>query len=165
MTHPNARAWLAGCTVAASVFVLASCTSGDGDAHPSHTPSSSTPSSPGTPSGSTEKGLGEQAQAALAAVQSGKLVESGTERVTDGIHTEPNLTAGKTYKLNLVCFGHGAAQLKFTPTSVGTQTKVPCDQAVVQQRITAHKQIHIDVDAAKGSTGVIAWEIEAIAQG
>lgn len=162
MTHANTRAWLAGCTVAASVFVLASCTSGDGDARPSHARSSSTPSSPRTPSGSTEKGLGEQAQAALAAVQSGKLVESGTERVTDGIHTEPNLTAEKTYKINLVCFGHGAAQMKFAPPSMGTQTEVPCDRSVVQQRIAGHKHIHIDVDAAKGSTGVIAWEIEAI---
>ncbi|MFF3709409.1 hypothetical protein [Streptomyces phaeochromogenes] len=82
--------------------------------------------------------------------------------MADGIHTEPNLGEDKAYKLNLVCFGSGNAQLTFTPGSAGTKTTVPCDQSVVQQRITAHKLIRIDVDGAKGSTGVIAWQIDTI---
>ena len=90
------------------------------------------------------------------------MVEAGAERVTDGIHTEPNLSEGKTYRLNLVCFGSGNAQLAFTPGSVGAKTTVPCDQSVVQQRITAHKPIRIDVDGTKGSTGMIAWQIDTI---
>lgn len=40
--------------------------------------------------------------------------------------------------------------------------EVPCDQSVVQQRITAHKPVRVDVDGAKGSTGVLAWRIDAI---
>jgi hypothetical protein len=52
--------------------------------------------------------------------------------------------------------------LTFTPASTGTDTEVPCDQSVVQQRITAHKPVHVDVDGAKGSTGVLAWRIDAI---
>jgi len=103
-----------------------------------------------------------QARAALAAVQTGRLVESGMERLTDGIHTEPSLQAGKTYRLLLVCVGRGTAQLSFEPADTGTPAKVPCDQSVARQRITAGKQTHIDVDATKGSTGVIAWEIDAI---
>ncbi|WP_328481343.1 hypothetical protein OHS71_23565 [Streptomyces sp. NBC_00377] len=90
------------------------------------------------------------------------MVEAGAERVTDGIHTEPSLSEGKAYKLNLVCVGKGSAQLTFTPTSAGTETEVPCDQSVVQQRITGHKPVRIDVDSAKASTGVIAWQIDAI---
>ncbi|MET8245991.1 hypothetical protein ABZV31_17160 [Streptomyces sp. NPDC005202] len=112
--------------------------------------------------GSSEKKFTEQAQAALATAQSGKMVEAGAERVADGIHTEPSLSEGKTYRLNLVCVGSGSAQLTFTPASTGTETKVPCDQSVVQQRITVHKPIRIDVDGAKGSTGVIAWRIDAL---
>jgi hypothetical protein len=82
--------------------------------------------------------------------------------VTDGVHTEPTLSRGKTYKLNLVCVGSGSAQLTLSPTSIGPKTEVPCDQSVVQQRITAHQPVRIDVDGAKGSTGVIAWQIDTV---
>ncbi|MFF3990208.1 hypothetical protein ACFY0B_37250 [Streptomyces sp. NPDC001797] len=90
------------------------------------------------------------------------MVEAGAERVTDGVHTEPTLSQGKTYKLNLVCVGSGSAQLTFSPASTGPKTEVPCDQSVVQQRITAHKPVRIDVDGVKGSTGVIAWQIDTV---
>jgi hypothetical protein len=61
-----------------------------------------------------------------------------------------------------VCVGNGSARLTFTPANTGTETKVPCDQSVVQQRITVHKPVRIDVDGTKGATGVIAWRIDAI---
>lgn len=163
MTSSNPRALLAACTVAASVFLLASCTSGSGEGRAvGATASPSAPSESHTATGPSEKKLTEQAQAALAAVHSGKMVEAGAERVTDGIHTEPTLSEGKTYRLNLVCVGSGSAQLALAPASTGTETKVPCDQSVVQQRITVHKPVRIDVDGIKGSTGVIAWQIDAI---
>ncbi|MCZ4509519.1 hypothetical protein O3Q52_15190 [Streptomyces sp. ActVer] len=162
MTYSSPRAWLTGCAVAASSFLLASCTSGSGDDTNANSSSSPAPSVSQTATGSSEKKLTEQAQAALAAVHSGTMVEAGAERVTDGIHTEPNLSEGKTYRLNLVCFGSGNAQLAFTPGSAGAKTTVPCDQSVVQQRITANKPIRIDVDGTKGSTGMIAWQIDAI---
>lgn len=161
--HEGMRAWLSGCVVAASAFLLASCTSGSGEEDRAANYSSSpTPSVSQSTTGPSEKKLTEQAQAALAAVHNGTMVEAGAERVADGIHTEPNLSEGKSYRLNLVCFGSGSAQLTFTPGSAGTKTTVPCDQSVVQQRITARKLIRIDVDGAKEATGVIAWQIDAI---
>ncbi|WP_406003889.1 hypothetical protein [Streptomyces sp. NBC_00829] len=162
MTYSSPRAWLAGCAVASSVFMLTSCTSGSTDDNTSkdHSPPSASGSQEAT--GASEKKLTEQAQAALAAVHSGKMVEAGAERVADGIHTEPSLSEGKAYRLSLVCAGNGSAQLTFTPASTGIETKVPCDQSVVQQRITVHKPVRIDVDGAKGSSGVIAWRIAAI---
>lgn len=163
MTNLNPRTYLAACAVAASAFLLASCTSGSGEGKAGSAPSfSSAPVESRAATGSSEKKLTEQAQAALAAVHSGKMVEAGVERVNDGIHTEPTLSEGKTYKLNLVCFGSGDAQLTFVPASAGKETKIPCDRSVVQQRITMHKWVHIDVDGAKGSTGMIAWQIDAI---
>ncbi|MFI5799847.1 hypothetical protein [Streptomyces sp. NPDC051677] len=162
MTYLSSRACLAGCAVAASVILLTSCTSGSGDGKASKTPSSPASNGSQAGTGSSEKKLTKQAQAALATVHSGKMVEAGAERVADGIHTEPSLSEGKTYRLNLVCVGSGSAQLTFTPTSTGPKTKVPCDQSVVQQRITVHEPIRVDVDGAKGSTGVIAWQIDAI---
>ncbi|MFG2606861.1 hypothetical protein ACGFT2_25415 [Streptomyces sp. NPDC048514] len=162
MTRATARRWIAGCTVTASVFLLASCTSDAGDGKTARTSSRPSPSSARTAGESSEKRLTEQAQTALAAARSGRSVESGAERLTDGIHTEPSLHAGKTYELRLVCVGHGAAQLRFKPTGNGTPAKVPCDQSVVRQRISAGEQIHIDVDATHGSNGVVAWEIASI---
>ncbi|MGW2638599.1 hypothetical protein [Streptomyces sp. NPDC001348] len=91
------------------------------------------------------------------------MVEADAERVTDGIPTEPTLSRGMTYKLNLACIGSGDAHLTFTPASTGPRAEVPCDQSVVQQRITARKlPVRINVDGPKGSTGVIAWQIDTI---
>lgn len=100
---------------------------------------------------------------ALAAVQGGTMVESGAERVTDGVHTEPSLSKGRTYKLNVVCVGSGSAHVTFTPASAGSKAEVPCDRSVVQQRITTHElPVRIDVDGTNGSTGVIAWQIDTV---
>ncbi|MBC2866885.1 hypothetical protein H1R13_18480 [Streptomyces mexicanus] len=82
--------------------------------------------------------------------------------MSDGIHTQPSLSQGKVYNLNLVCAGAGSAQLTFTPASAGPKTTLPCDQSVVQQRLTAHPPLRIDVEGTKGSTGVIAWQIDAL---
>ncbi|MEU9051364.1 hypothetical protein AB0D37_13260 [Streptomyces sp. NPDC048384] len=148
--------------MAASAFLLAACTtSSDGDGATASS-SSSVPSASKTATQPSEKKLTEQAQAVLAAVHSGSLVEAGVERVPDGIHTEPTLSEGKTYRLNLVCVGSGSAQLAFTPSSAGTATTVPCDQSVVQQPITGKKSVRINVVGAKAATGVIAWQIDAI---
>ncbi|MFJ3284343.1 hypothetical protein ACIPMW_03525 [Streptomyces sp. NPDC086669] len=82
--------------------------------------------------------------------------------MTDGIHTEPGLSQGKTYRLNLVCAGSGSAQLRFEPAKAGTAATVPCDGSVVQQRIAADKLVRINVDGGSGATGVIAWQINAL---
>ncbi|MER8017489.1 hypothetical protein ACIQ7S_04360 [Streptomyces griseoluteus] len=163
MTRPAPRTLFAACAAAAAVSLLTSCTSGGGDSGAGH---ATTP--PPTASASQAAGkarelkLTEQAQAALAAVHSGTMVEAGAERVADGIHTEPALSRGRTYRLSLVCAGSGSAQLTLTPVNTGPQTKVPCDQTVVQQRVTVHDRLRIDVDGTKGSTGVIAWQIDTI---
>ena len=161
MTSLNLRPWVAGCAVAAAVFLLASCTSGshEGGAVGSSSP---VPSVSRTTVGSDGEELTQQARAALAAVHGGTLVEAGAERVTDGVHTEPELSEGKSYQLSLVCFGGGSVQLVVRPAKTGTATTVPCDRSVVQQRIAARTALRIDVHGAKGSTGVIAWQIDTV---
>lgn len=162
MTYVNPRVCLAGCALAASVLLLASCTSDDGKDKAGASSPSSASSTSATATSPSEKEVAEQAQAALAAVQSGKFFASGTERVTDGVHTETILSKGKSYKLNLVCIGTGSAQLSFTPASTASKANVPCDQSLVQQRITGHGSVRINVDGAKGATGVIAWQVDAV---
>ncbi|MFI1537737.1 hypothetical protein [Streptomyces anandii] len=164
MSNLSPRAWFAGCAVATSALLLTACTSGSGDGEAANkTSSPSTASTSQAATGAQEKKLTDQAQTALASVRSGTMVEAGAERVTDGIHTEPNLNQGKTYKLDLVCIGKGKAQLTLTPASTGPKTELPCDKSVVQQRITVQKlPVRIDVDGVKGSTGVIAWQIDTV---
>jgi hypothetical protein len=167
MSHssPRPTRFAAG-AVLLSVFLITACTAStsneDKGANSSPSPVSSSARTPAEPSEPSEKKLTEQAQATLVAVHDGTLVEAGAERVTDGIHTEPALGKGKTYKLNLVCVGSGSAQLKFVPASIGKETTVPCDRSVIQQRIVADKAVRIDVDGTEGSTGVIAWQIDAV---
>ncbi|WP_369271903.1 hypothetical protein AB5J55_19390 [Streptomyces sp. R11] len=163
MTYSSLRASrLAGCAVVVSAFLLTSCTASESGADGAANSPSPAPSRPRPAAQPSEKELTEQARAALAAVHNGAMVEAGVARVTDGVHTEPGLSKGKTYRLNLVCAGSGSAQLEFVPAGAGTGTTVPCDESVVQQPITAGKPIRISVDGAEGATGVIAWQIDAL---
>ncbi|MBZ9641551.1 hypothetical protein [Streptomyces sp. PSKA30] len=91
MTYTDAGTRLAGCAVAASAVLLTWCTTSGNDEDRAAVSSPPGPTAMRTASSPSEKKLTEQAQAALAAVHSGTLVEAGVERVTDGIHTEPGL--------------------------------------------------------------------------
>ncbi|WP_183154306.1 hypothetical protein [Streptomyces shenzhenensis] len=42
------------------------------------------------------------------------------------------------------------------------ETPVPCDQSMIQRRITVDKPVRIDVNGTEGSSGVAAWKIDAI---
>ncbi|MFD7279196.1 hypothetical protein ACFV80_19675 [Streptomyces sp. NPDC059862] len=162
MTYRGTWIRLAGCAVAVSAVLLTSCTTSGNDEDRAAVSSPSAPTATRPTSATSEKKLTEQAQTALAAVRSGTLVEAGVERVTDGIHSEPGLSKGKTYRLNVVCAGTGSAQLEFLPARAGRAATVPCDQSVVQQRITGGELVRIDVEGSKGASGVIAWQIDAI---
>ncbi|MER6530487.1 hypothetical protein [Streptomyces sp. NPDC001508] len=178
MTHMVPRASLVGCALTASVLFLTACTSGGESDQAAKTPPSAAPSASPASAGPSEQQLTAQAQAALAAVHHGQMVEAGAERVSDGIHTEPALRTGRAYRLSLVCFGNGSARLAVTPESTATpertvtpestatpestHTPAPCDQSVIQRRITVDKPVRIDVNSTKGSSGVIAWQIDAI---
>jgi hypothetical protein len=161
LSYPHAVRF-AGCAFV-MVFLLTSCTDSDGGGDNAGNSSQlPTPRATRTETEPSEKELTNQAQAALSAVHSGTLFEAGVERVTDGVHTEPGLSKGKIYRLNLICAGSGSAELEFVPENAGAAATVPCDESVVQQRITADKLVRINVNGAKGATGVIAWQIDAL---
>jgi hypothetical protein len=148
--------------VVVSAVLLTSCTASDKGGESVSSSQAPAPRSTRTATEPSEKELTEQARAALAAVHGGTLVEAGVERVSDGMHTEPGLSEGKTYRINLVCAGSGSARLEFVPATAGTAATVRCDGSVVQQRIAADELARIDVVGTKGATGVIAWRIDAL---
>ncbi|QKW27233.1 hypothetical protein HUT11_14710 [Streptomyces seoulensis] len=81
--------------------------------------------------------------------------------MAEGIHSEPTLNKGKTYRLSLACAGRGNARLTFVPANAGRQATVSCDGAVAQQRITGGGPVRIDVYGTEGSSGAIAWQVDA----
>ncbi len=151
--------WLLGIALA-PMLCLTACTS-DNDPAPGHAATTS-PHASAEPSG--EKKLTAQAQSALDAVteQGQSMVESGVERVSDGVHTQPDLPAGRSYKLTVVCAGKGEAQIVITPSKTVPKKAVPCDRSVVFQRFTGGKDVRIDVEGDARATGMIAWRINTI---
>ncbi|MFF4958479.1 hypothetical protein [Streptomyces sp. NPDC001222] len=164
------RARLAAGAVTAALLGLVSCTASEG-----HGAAASGAASPGASRAAArsaeqrlsekrfeEKRLGEQAEAVLGGFGGGGMVEAGTERVADGIHTEPLLGRGRAYRLDLVCIGRGRARVVFTRAGTVTAAGVPCDRSVVRRRITSHGRLRIDVEGVKGSTGVVAWVVREV---
>ncbi|MEU0033604.1 MULTISPECIES: hypothetical protein [unclassified Streptomyces] len=90
------------------------------------------------------------------------MVESGTERVSDGVHTRPDVAEGAAYELTVVCAGKGDAEIEFTPAGAGSKKPVRCDGSVVFERFTARGSLRLDVRGKPGSTGMIAWRIDTL---
>ncbi|MFD6026653.1 hypothetical protein [Streptomyces griseoluteus] len=111
-----------------------------------------------------EKQLTAQAQSALDSVtkQDESMVESGVERASDGMHTQPDLSAGHAYQLTVVCAGKGAAEITFTPRKTAASKTVSCDRSVVSERFTASRQVRIDTQAKPDASGMIAWRLNSI---
>ncbi|MEV6534014.1 hypothetical protein AB0M86_31170 [Streptomyces sp. NPDC051639] len=154
-----ASKWLLG-TALVPVLCLTACTS-DKDPAPDRSAAPSHQSSAGR---SAEKKLTEQAQSALDSVtkQDESMVESGVERVSDGIHTQPDLSAGHAYKLTVVCAGKGTAEITFTPRKTAARRTVSCDRSVVSERFTAGKQVRIDTQGKPEASGMIAWRLNSV---
>jgi hypothetical protein len=154
--HHGPRVWLLGYALAPALL-LSACTSDDGSG------SSPTASSSPTAHSTAEKGekkLAAEARSALdATAGDGSMVESGVERVTEGIHTQPALDKRTTYRLTVVCAGKGEAQIVFTPASAGSKETVPCDGSADFERFTATDSLRLDVQGKPGATGMIAWRI------
>ncbi|MFJ6085460.1 hypothetical protein ACIQI8_29120 [Streptomyces sp. NPDC092369] len=155
------RAALFGCALA-PVFLLVACTSGDDDK--ADAPPSPSPSRLNTQA-QQEKKLTAQVQSALDSTvsENDSMVESGIERVAEGIHSEPDLTPGATYRITLICDGTGVADVNFTPKSTPAPKPVVCDGAMSAQRFTAATaSLRIDVQGRSGATGMIGWRVERV---
>ncbi|PKW12463.1 hypothetical protein SAMN05428944_0273 [Streptomyces sp. 1222.5] len=163
MSTARKRLAAPACTAAAamSILLLSSCSQSSDD-HTKPSPSRAGTISPSGPSSTPDGQLIKRATSVVASVPGGALLEGGSERVKDGIHTRPVLREGKAYRLVLACVGQGRALLTVVPKKSGADAVIPCDQAVVQQRIKGHGPVHIDVVGSKGTTGALAWRINEL---
>ncbi|MEU2266611.1 hypothetical protein ABZ568_09275 [Streptomyces olindensis] len=123
---------------------------------------STTPSATSDQTEALEKKVEEALGIADVDDTNGQFVESGLERVSDGIHARSALTNGKSYTLAVVCAGVGKVRLAVTAKRPVRQT-VECNSVPVRQRITnAPDQLVTDVEGLEGSTGVIGWRIDEL---
>lgn len=152
----------AGATLVLVSLLAAGCTDG---ATPSGTPSASAtgkPTATQSPQGESEEDQGKRAKAALEIVSPDEpeFVESGLERVRDGVHSLSPLKKGKAYKLSVACVGTGAVKVVIADKP---PQSVPCDGVPAGRRVeNAPTQLPIDISAAAGATGMIAWQIISV---
>ncbi|MEV8595118.1 hypothetical protein [Streptomyces sp. NPDC052012] len=168
MTH-DLRHTRRGAALLVSILctaLIAGCSSGSEDTgNPSKDPEPSPSSSATAEQGKLLEKQVERALGIGATDGEGDLfVESGLERVSDGIHTNSVLTKGGSYTLSIACSGAGEVRLTVMGRSPVRQT-VACDSVPARHRITdAPAQIKIDAEGLAGSSGMVGWRIDELAK-
>lgn len=113
------------------------------------------------PAGEEAQGIRAKGLLEKVAPDSPEFVESGLERVPEGVHARSALTKGKTYKVSVACVGTGTVEL--TIGENGHPQPVPCDGATATRPIQdPPEELPIDITAASGATGMVAWQITAV---
>ncbi|MFV6030730.1 hypothetical protein [Streptomyces sp. NPDC056264] len=135
-------------------------------------PASAKPAEPtaSTPAAVTPPGRGTAAAAAqekrvkdvldTISPDASAFVESGVERVEDGVHHRSRLTKGSAYQLAVVCVGEGTV----VPVVGGEETEaVPCDGVTVTHRIaSAPAELPLAVEGRAGASGAVGWRVVAV---
>ena len=91
-----------------------------------------------------------------------EFVESGLERVADGVHALSPLTKGKAYKVSVACVGTGS--VAFLTGREGRKAEtVACDGVPEVRRVeNAPERLPLDVTGKPGATGMVAWQITSL---
>ncbi|MEU8619779.1 hypothetical protein [Streptomyces sp. NPDC048623] len=162
MTLPHKSMAVAGALALAS-FLATGCSS-ESTTPPSAPSPSATgkPTATPSPSGEDEKAQGSRAKAVLETISPDdpKFVESGLERVPDGVHTRSSLKKGKAYKVSVACVGTGTVNLVIDGKP---SQSISCDGTSASQRVqNSPTELPIDITATPGATGMVAWQVTAV---
>ncbi|MFF3842446.1 hypothetical protein [Streptomyces sp. NPDC001930] len=137
------------------------CT-GQGTAAPTSAPTQAAPTSASSAGGTAAAAYEKRVKDALDTVSpdAPEFLESGTERVEDGVHHRARLTKGAGYQLALVCAGEGVV----VPVVGGEEIPaVPCDGVPVTRRIaSAPAELPLGVAGRAGASGAVGWRIVAL---
>ncbi|MGA5559240.1 hypothetical protein [Streptomyces lavendulocolor] len=154
------RRLLASTAVCALALVVTGCTDGQAPKPPASSSSESRSPSATAPS-AVEDEQGKRAKAAVAIVppDDSMFLESGLERVADGVHRQSVLEQGENYKLSVACAGQGSMKVVIR----GKATRLPCGGGALSLPIErAPAQLPIDISAEAGASGMIAWQITRV---
>ncbi|MER6194286.1 hypothetical protein [Streptomyces cyaneofuscatus] len=155
LTAHGWRAAPAGVLLATAL--LTGCTDSGRD---SDTPGPS-PTASGPSQEEREEKLGREAEAAVGMTgDEPEFIESGVERLVEGIHTESLLTPGKSYEVSFACAGSGAGEATVQSKGATEVKKVECGGAPVHVRVhEAPSRVTIDVTAVGKASGMAAYRI------
>ncbi|MGI5353850.1 hypothetical protein ACQI4E_00810 [Streptomyces sp. CA-252508] len=151
---------LASTAVFALALVVTGCTDGQAP-KPSASSSSESRSPSSTAPSAVEDEQGKRAKAAVAVVppDDPMFLESGLERVADGVHRQSMLEQGENYKLSVACAGQGSMKVVIR----GKVTRLPCGGGALSLPIErAPAQLPIDISPEAGASGMIAWQITRV---
>ncbi|MFH8729781.1 hypothetical protein [Streptomyces termitum] len=161
MTGPR-RPLTTAAALALVLLPVAGCSDGTTPSAPSPTSATAKPTGTPSPSGGGEEEQGKRAKAALETVSPDdpEFVESGLERVSDGVHGISPLGKGKSYKISVACVGTGTLKVAIADK---TPLSVPCDGVPFHQRVDhSPARLPLDITAASGATGMVAWQIVSV---
>ncbi|MFJ7126780.1 hypothetical protein [Streptomyces sp. NPDC098101] len=87
-------------------------------------------------------------------------MESGLERVREGVHHRSPLMKGKTYKFSVVCVGTGSVRVVIDDRD---PRPVSCDGVPATRRVeSAPERLPVDITAEAGATGMVAWQVVSV---
>lgn len=155
------------CASVLSVALAAGCTSDtSGATGPGASKSrpGQQPTNPSDAPARTEAKLAKQLEEVLGTEEVSDsdplFVEAGLERVSDGIHTEPELVRGRSYELAVACAGQGGVTLSVALDNPARRT-VHCDGVPIRLRVTGSAaKVGIDTEGMPGATGMVAWRLD-----
>ncbi|MFE6403358.1 DUF3558 domain-containing protein [Streptomyces alboflavus] len=163
MSTPQRYAW-ALCTTL-TLALVAGC-SGDSDGSGESTEKGS-PKPTRTAPVQDDPKLGQRVKEALGTDEledTGTLVESGLERVSDGVHTRPKLSPGRSYQVAVACAGKGKISLSIRAEK-HTRETVDCDGVPVTQRtVGSRSNLEIDTSGLPGVRGMVGWRVSKVAK-
>ncbi|MGK3094683.1 hypothetical protein ACG93S_33215 [Streptomyces sp. WAC01490] len=166
LTTHGWRAAPAGVLLAAAL--LTGCTDSGRDSDtPGPGPTASGPSASGPSQEERDEELGREAEAAVGMTDDEddegddpEFVESGVERLGEGIHTQSLLTPGKSYQVSFACAGSGTAEATVKSKGATEVKKVECDGQPVHMRVhDAPSRVTIDVTAVGEASAMAAYRI------
>ncbi|MEU6980307.1 hypothetical protein [Streptomyces sp. NPDC046371] len=168
MADRRAAKLVTGTALAVLALLAAGCTEGSPKAG---APPVSASASATKRAAEVEAAQGTRAQAALELLAPGEadamedpdgpqFVESGLERVAEGLHHLTRLKKGP-YQLYVACVGEGSVQVV---ASGGPARTVRCDGAPAAQRVVvdAPEELKLDIAGVNGASGMFAWELAAL---
>ncbi|MFD5699540.1 hypothetical protein [Streptomyces lasiicapitis] len=162
MSTPQRYAWALCATLA---LALVSGCSSDSDG-PDESAEKGSPKPTRTAPVQDDPKLGQRVKEALGTDELGDsgplLVESGLERVSDGVHTRPKLSPGRSYQVAVACAGKGKISLSIRAEKPTRET-VDCDGVPVMQRtVGSRSNLEIDTSGLSGATGMVGWRVSRV---
>ncbi|GAA2787105.1 hypothetical protein [Streptomyces showdoensis] len=168
-TDRRTKIFVAAAALALLALSATGCTEGAAKGAAPSGKASAKASAPAKAAGvESEQEQGQRAKAALEPLDPDEMlepngprfVESGLDRVVEGVHHLSRLKAGKDYQVFVACVGKGTVKIVLAGQAPRTAA---CDGRPVGESVrNAPEELRLDITAVGGATGMVAWQLHAL---